>query len=130
FSASNKDACPRCRLSLKRMGNPVQLHYTYYHCTKRKNPTCRQRSLRADEFERQVDEILKRVHISEEFKIWAIQALHEEDEKELGAHQNAADSLRKRQRDINRELDHINAMILSPDTDWTLISREEIRKRK
>src|SRR5882724_7010439 len=38
FAFRNRDACPRCKPRIEKMTGPVFLHYSYYHCTKTKDP--------------------------------------------------------------------------------------------
>lgn len=130
FSAFNRDSCPRCQTEIDRMQDPKRLYYTYYHCTKRKTPHCTQRSLRSNELERQLDRRLATISISEEYKQWAIEDLREQQKRESTSQSDIARSLDRRHNDLERQLAHIKAMILSPDTDWTLISREEVKEEK
>jgi site-specific DNA recombinase len=45
FPLSNRTHCPACGLAIKRMNKPVYLHYIYYHCTRTKDPNCREGSV-------------------------------------------------------------------------------------
>jgi len=45
FAYTNKTRCPRCKTAIDKMDNSLYLHYTYYHCTKSKNPDCQERSM-------------------------------------------------------------------------------------
>lgn len=56
--------------------------YTYYHYTKRKNPSCSQRVIEVKELERQVQEALAGVEIPPEFHDWALKWLKKENGKE------------------------------------------------
>lgn len=51
--------------------------YIYYHCTKKKNPSCTEKCVEIKELHRQIDGVLENITISEEFKNWAIKYLHE-----------------------------------------------------
>lgn len=57
-------------------------HYTYYHCTKRKNPDCSQGSITEKELESQIREILGRIIIPPSFHEWAMNCIKEENKKE------------------------------------------------
>jgi len=57
-------------------------HYVYYHCTKRINPNCKQKSIRSEELEKQVLGILRKIEIPIEFHQWAIKQLKKENEME------------------------------------------------
>ena len=76
FAYRGRNACPRCRTPIEQMEKPKFLHYTYYHCSRTKNPDCKQRSLSVAELERQIDDTLAHLQISEDFKAWAIATLH------------------------------------------------------
>ncbi len=130
FSAPNKDVCPRCGTKIEAMVNPKRLTYTYYHCTKRKNPSCPQGSISDAELEGQIDQALGTITISETFKEWAIKALREDQHRESDTRRNADDGLRQQHGQVKRQLQHINSLILSLDTDWALISREEVKEEK
>jgi site-specific DNA recombinase len=68
FASRNTDRCPRCQTQVSEMTNPTLLHYTYYHCTKRKDPRCSQRGVEVRELERQIDAYLSRIQISPQFR--------------------------------------------------------------
>ncbi len=57
-------------------------HYTYYHCTKHIDPNCEQKSIRSEELEKQILEILRKIEIPVEFHQWAIKRLKKENEIE------------------------------------------------
>lgn len=61
-------------------------HYTYYHCTKRKNPDCSQKRITEKEIEQQIREILGNIEIPPEFHEWAMKCIKEENEKESQGH--------------------------------------------
>lgn len=46
--------------------------YNYYWCTRTKDSKCKQRVISSDELEKQYNEILWSIQISEEFKVWAL----------------------------------------------------------
>lgn len=62
-------------------------HYTHYHCTKRKGP-CSQKTIRVENLEKQLDEILEKICIPKEFIAWAMEILRSENSKE-SAERNA-----------------------------------------
>ena len=83
FASMNKDACPKCKTLIEEMDNPTILHYIYYHCTKRRNPNCTQKSIEISAWEKQVDEMLSKIEISPRFKDWAIKYINEQNEQEI-----------------------------------------------
>jgi len=40
FSFSHKTHCPKCKIAIEKMKDPLYLHYVYYHCTKNKDRNC------------------------------------------------------------------------------------------
>src|ERR1035438_9835531 len=46
FAYQSREGCPRCKTRIIEMKNPLKLHYTYYHCTKARNPDCAERSIK------------------------------------------------------------------------------------
>ncbi len=62
-------------------------HYTHYHCTKRKGP-CSQKTIRVENLEKQLDEILEKICIPREFIAWSMEILRSENSKE-SAERNA-----------------------------------------
>lgn len=65
-----------CEEKVKKQKNGNVHFYIYYHCTKRKNPNCTQGSIEEKEIEKQIDETLSKIQISERFKNWAIKYLN------------------------------------------------------
>ncbi len=78
FSYPNKAECPFCGIKIDDMDNPKYLHYIYYHCIKRKNPNCTERSIQ----EKDVDVHLatffeQNLKISPSLRDWCLAHLDE-----------------------------------------------------
>jgi site-specific DNA recombinase len=58
-------------------------HYTYYHCTKRRDPNCTQPAIEEDELEKQIAAELAKLEIPADFKEWAMARLRQMNEKEV-----------------------------------------------
>ena len=71
---------PENKIKYQKNGNIH--HYIYYHCTKHINPSCKQKSIRAEKLEKQILEILEKIEIPIEFHQWAIKELRKENETE------------------------------------------------
>jgi len=131
FSSNNRFECPKCKTSIENMKNPTVLRYVYYHCTKRINPKCTQRSIEVNKFEKQIDRYLSNVQISEDFKNWAIKYLKEENEKEVNSRENILASQRKAYDSCLKKLDNLFQLKISPlNTDGKLLSDEEYSNQK
>src|SRR5713101_7026706 len=108
------------------MPNPMFLHYTYYHCTKRKDPRCTQRSIEASALERQIDAYLSRIQISPRFRDWAITNLRAYHEQEARKRNEIVHSQQKAYQDCLTRLDHLVRLKTAPENaDGRLLSDEE-----
>ena len=131
FSSTNRSECPKCKTPVEKMKNPMLLRYVYYHCTKRVNPNCRQRSIEVKNLEKQIDQYLNNVQISEDFKNWAIEYLKEENEKEVNSREDILASQRKAYDSCLKKLDNLFQLKISPlNSDGSLLSDEEYSKQK
>ncbi len=68
---------------IKKQKNGNTHYYIYYHCTKRKNLYCSEKSNEEKELEKQILAILKSIEIPPEFYEWAIKQLRIESQKEI-----------------------------------------------
>ena len=62
----------------KRQKNGNVHHYIYYHCTKRVNPDCTQEYVDEKAIEEQILHTLSRIEIPDDFCIWALEKIKEE----------------------------------------------------
>jgi site-specific DNA recombinase len=126
FPYQKHEACPRCRTPIEKMVNPLFRHYTYYHCSRSLRPDCRQKSIRVEELERQIDQHLARIEISESFKNWALKYLDELHQKELAAQSEIVQTQQKTYQDCLGRLDSLVRLKTSAgNLDGTLLSDEE-----
>ena len=131
FSSLNKESCPKCKIMIEAMNNPTRLHYTYYHCTKKKDPNCKQKSITDKELERQMDIQLSKVQISERFKDWAIKYLNEINDKEAVDRNAQIHSLQSSYDNCLKRVDNlIKLKISEQNADGQLISDTEFREQK
>jgi hypothetical protein len=131
FASQNKNACPRCSTPIEEMKRPVLLHYTYYHCTKRKDPKCTQRSIRLENLEKEFDRTLGRLQISEHFKSWAIKYINELTDKETQEKMATLSSLQEAKNNIETQLNNLLKLKISPqNTDGKLLTDDAYRIEK
>ena len=131
FSSNNRVECPKCNIPIDKMKNPVILHYVYYHCTKRVYPNCTQGSIEVKELEKQITQSLSNIHISEDFKNWAIRYLKEANDDELASKEKLMSSQRKAYESCLKKLENLFQLKISPlNTDGNLLSDEEYAKQK
>jgi len=131
FSSNNRPSCPKCNTPIEKMKSPTVLKYIYYHCTKRKNLTCTQGSIELQELERQIDQYLSRIHISESFKNWAIKYLKQENKREIVCRETILTSQRKAYDSCLKKLNNLFQLKISPlNSDGSLLSDQEYANRK
>lgn len=83
-------------------------HYTYYHCTrKKKEVKCRQKPITEPDLEKQIDGVLAKIQISEKFKDWALEYLHEVNEQEVDDRTVIYKSLQEAYNAIQGKLDSL-----------------------
>jgi len=109
FAYRRRDACPQCDTPIEKMDQPTVLHYTYYHCTKRVNPDCSQKSVSGKDLDQQIEAFLKRIHISDNFKKWAIKHLHGLHTQETRSRTDDIKSQRKLYDACLRRIDNLAA---------------------
>jgi len=108
-----------------------RFHYTYYHCTKRRNRRCTQKCVTALEMERQIDSYLARVQISERFKEWAIKYLHELHDKESESRNDMIRSQQAAYRNCVGQIDNlVKLKTASGNVDGSQLSNEEYGRRR
>ncbi len=69
-------------VKIKNQKNGIRRSYTYYHCTKRKDPNCTQKSVEEKVLGAQIADVLSSIEIPPEFHQWAMGVLREQNEQE------------------------------------------------
>lgn len=130
------NACPECRLNIEDMKQPKILHYHWLRCGKTKKllngHRCSQKSVQIDDFESQVDKILKEIQIPKDFTDWAIAVLNDQSEKEVDDRQLVEENLTQGLSDIKQKLDNLLMLKIAPNNmEGEVIPEEEyIRQRE
>jgi DNA invertase Pin-like site-specific DNA recombinase len=131
FAHRNRDACPRCKTAIDKMSSPHFLHYTYYHCDKHKNPSCSQKGIRAEELEKQIDQYLACIEISEDFKSWATKYLDEMNTKESTSQKDVIQAQQKAYGQCQHRMENLVKLKTAPNNcDSSLLSDEEYGKQR
>ena len=126
FASPKKDACPKCKRKIADMENPTTLHYIYYHCTKRKNPECSQKSVRVEDLEYLLDSALTRFELSSAFSQWALEELAKDNDDQIKGQRVEIDSQDKRYKDVVQRLQNLTRLYTSSENaDQSLLSIEE-----
>jgi DNA invertase Pin-like site-specific DNA recombinase/predicted metal-binding protein len=106
-------------------------HYVYYRCTKRKDPHCPEKTIELKEFNRQVDEVIAGINISEKFKGWAIKYLHEIRKDEAASQDVVLANKQKQLRAVVSQLESLLLRYTAPENaNGTFISSEEYQSAK
>jgi hypothetical protein len=86
FSYSNKEECPKCKIQIQKMNNPIYLFYTYYRClNQRKHRTnCNSASLEEKTINQTISNYFKNnLCVSKELSNWCIKHIGELKDNEL-----------------------------------------------
>ncbi|HBW23302.1 MAG: hypothetical protein A2X28_06470 [Elusimicrobia bacterium GWA2_56_46] len=116
----------------KRTSSGRLIDYIYYHCTRRKDPNCRQKCIEEKDLEKQAKELLERIEIPQDFCDWAVQKLRGECGRETEMRANIIDQQRKAYDQCVQKLDKLLELRLSGeiDEDQFLAKKEELIKEK
>ena len=91
----------------KKQKNGVVRHYTYYHCTKRKDPNCTQKCIEEKKLEAQIADSMKKIDIPEEFFIWATKRIEEDNEREVKARKKILFNQRSEYDEALQKIDNL-----------------------
>jgi len=131
FSTINRLACPKCNTPIEKMHKPTFLHYVYYHCTKNVHPNCSQGSIEVKELEKQFEQYLSSILISEGFKNWAIKYLKASEEEDAASKEDIISSQKKAHTNCLKKLENLFQLKISPlNSTGDLLSDEEYAKQK
>jgi DNA invertase Pin-like site-specific DNA recombinase/predicted metal-binding protein len=100
-------------------------HYTYYHCTKRKDPNCSQKSIEEKELEKQIAKELAKIEIPADFKNWALARLKTQNSQEIDDREKIYGSQRRGYEAVVRKIDNLIDMRADQE-----ITEDEFKHRK
>jgi site-specific DNA recombinase len=131
FAYRRHKDCPQCKTPIEKMVNPKFLHYTYYHCSKSGRPVCSQKYVGERELEKQINEKLARICISQQFKEWAIKYLRELHEVETASLHEIIQTQQKAHKECVQEIDNLVKLKTAPsNADESRLSDEEYGRRR
>jgi hypothetical protein len=110
---------------VKRQKNGNVHVYTYYHCTKRKNPNCSQGSIGEEELKKQISKKLSEIELPNDFCEWALDVLKSNNVVEANGRTEVVKSQRAAYDKILAKLDSLVEMRAGGD-----ITSEEFSKNK
>jgi len=100
---------------IKRQKNGNVHFYTYYHCSRRVERHCPERSIELEGLKKQITDILGTLRISDEFLKWAIIVLAMTDKEEARKLQSIRKSKQKTLAKIKRQLENLSLKFTSPE---------------
>jgi len=131
LTKKNKEACPGCKTRIDQMKEPKILHYIYYRCKRKKDLRCRQKGIRLDFLEKQVDTELSSLEIPQSFVDWAVKQINTMNDGERDFREEAIQSVVRTQSDARTRLDNLVKLKISPsNSDGSMLSDEEYKKQK
>jgi len=110
---------------VKRQKNGNVHFYTYYHCTKRRDTNCSQKTIRIEKLEEQILKKLSEIQIPNGFTEWAIEVLKEESKIEEKTHTQIVSNHQKSYNLIIKKIDGLIEMRANNE-----ITIEEFSPRK
>lgn len=126
FAYRNKERCPRCETPIDQISNPTMLNYTYYHCTKMKDPDCSQKGIEIKELERQIDVYLSKIQLSEHFKDWSLKRLRKFHDREIQGRDTILHAQQENYQDCLKRLGNLISLKTSPlNVNGDLLSESE-----
>ncbi len=108
---------------LQQNGNLHQ--YTYYHCTKRKDPACTQKCIEEKKLAEQVDEKLAGLIIPDQFHEWAMKWLGQEHEREVESRESIRAAQKKSYDEVVSRLDRYIEMRVRNE-----LTEDEFKEKK
>ena len=100
-------------------------HYTYYRCTKRKDPDCNQKPIEVKKLEAQIVAVLDKIEIPPEFHDWALDCLKEENKKEVTNRNNILKSQQKAYERVVKKIDGLIDMRVANE-----LTEAEFKRKK
>lgn len=126
FASFGKDACTKCGIKVVDMNSPKVRHYTYYHCTKRKNPLCSQKSIQVADLEGLIDKELTKFHFSDAFAKWALDELAQDNDFAVKSQNEVIDAQQKHFKSVVERIHNLTTLYTSPENlNGDLLSLDE-----
>ncbi len=131
FAHENKHNCPKCDTAIADMKNAKFLDYVYFHCTKKKNRNCTQKSIRVEDLETQIDKELASIQIDEDHLKLAVDYLNETKTQEFEDKATIKLNLEKVINECERRLKRLSDEFTSVNNiDYKMYSQEEFAEFK
>ena len=109
----------------KHQKNGNEHSYTYYHCTKRKDPNCKQPAIEEAELEKQIAKEVGSIEIPEDFTKWALARLREMNTQEVSDRDRIYGAQRREYEACVRKIDNLIDMRANNE-----LTEDEFKGRK
>lgn len=127
-NAEKYSNCPKCKTDLS---EAKLQHIVQYHCTKAKNPICKQPSISLKDLEGQIDQILSTFEMPQAYIDWTLEELRRIDQAKSSERQTIEDSLHNSIMNIGKKLDNLKDKFLSSENrDGQLFTDQEYALEK
>jgi len=131
LTKKNKEKCTGCGTLIKNMDDPTILHYIYYRCGRKRNPSCREKAVRVDRLEKQIDETLSQIEISPLFMDWAVRQIIKDNKQEKTFQDDTTENIKRGHSDCRIKLNNLLQLKISPaNQDGSLLSDEQYKVQK
>lgn len=106
--------------------------YTYYHCTKRKDPDCPEKTVEVDSLELQFQKLFQTINLPEGFKDWATRYFQDTRPEELKEHEKFLEKQGRACEALEQRLNHLLDMRINNEISEKEFSlkKEELLKEK
>lgn len=130
--------CGQCKAmitaehKIKRNKNGNVHFYTYYHCTKRKDPNCTEKVVEEKDLETQISDFIKSINIPLGFKDWAVRYLRKTYAEELQSEQKLCEAQQRAIEAIEQRMSRLVDMRINNELSEAefSIKKNELVKEK
>lgn len=109
----------------KKQKNGNVHNYTYYHCTKRKNPNCSQKSIEVAALEKQIQNQLDKISLPKEFIDWTLKQLKKQNTTRSSERAIILANLQRQNALLEKKLDNLLDLRLNEE-----ITSKDFSKKK
>lgn len=95
YSVITNEICRKCKTPLASMERPKVIENIYYRCSRRKNPSCKQKSIREKSINEKISDVLLNINISDGIYNWAKQYIENHASEKLEIKKLTSTPLRK-----------------------------------
>ena len=123
FAYKNREDCPKCHNKISEMNGATYLHYIYYHCSKKRDASCPERSVHQTTIDTSIaDFIENNLTVSESLSAWCIERLDELAKNDKQSEYERKATWVQQKTDKEREYDQLVQMrmkgLIDDDTEF------------